>query len=116
VALNNAPDARAVATVIDPNIYTPFSAAVSTSPLSVVYDPQSLTRPAAAVTGREATSGTDEPWPVSGDAYLVSRETVVTALWLATQGTFWRPWDATAAAQISFTLALTRRAPYLLPQ
>jgi len=116
VALNNAPDARAVATVIDPNIYTPFAGAVSTSPLSVVYDPQSLTRPAAAVTGREATSGTDEPWPVSGDAYLVSKEAVVTALYLATQGTFWRPWDATAAAQISFTLALTRRAPYLLPQ
>lgn len=116
VALNNAPDARAVATVIDPNTYTPFSGAVSTSPLSVTYDPQSLTQPAPFVSGREATGGTDEPWSVSGDPYLVSKDAVVTALWLATQGTFFRPWDTTAAAQISFTLALTRRAPYLLPQ
>lgn len=114
--LNNAPDARAVATVIDPNDYTPFSAAVSTSPITVTYDPQALTRPEAAVTGREATSGTSEPWPINGDAYLVSQTDAVVGLWLATQGTFWRPWDATAAAAISFTLALSRRAPFLLPQ
>jgi hypothetical protein len=68
------------------------------------------------VIGREATGGTDEPWPINGDAYLVSKEAVVTAMWLTTMGTNWRPWDTTAAAQISFTLALSRRAPYLLPQ
>jgi len=116
IALNNASDARAVATVIDPNSYTPFNGASATSPLSVVYDPQALTQPTPKVTGREATGGTDEPWPISGDAYLVSKDAVVTAMWLATQGTLWRPWDTTAAAQISFTLALARRAPYLLPQ
>lgn len=116
IALNNAADARAVATVIDPNIYTPFAGASATSPLTVTYDPQALTQPVPAVTGREAATGTDEPWPISGDAYLVSKEAVVTALWLATQGTSWRPWDTTSAAQITFTLALTRRAPFLVPQ
>jgi hypothetical protein len=116
VALNNAPDARAVATVIDPNVYTPFGAAATTSPITVTYDPQSLTRPEPAVTGSEATTGTSEPWPISGDAYLVSSADVMTGLWLATQGTFWRPWDTTAGAAISFRLSLTRRAPFLLPQ
>lgn len=116
VALNNAADARAVATVIDPNTYTPFTGASATSPITVTYDPQALTQAVPAVTGREATGGTDEPWPISGDAYLVSKDAIVTALYIATQGTFWRPWDATAAAQISFTLALTRRVPFLVPQ
>lgn len=116
VALNNAPDARSVATVIDPNTYTPFTGVAAASPLSVVYDPQALTQPTPVVTGHEATTGTDEPWSISGDAYLVSKDAVVTALYLATQGTLWRPWDVTAGAQITFTLALTRRAPYLIPQ
>jgi hypothetical protein len=116
VALNNASDARAVATIIDPNDYTPFTGVATTSPLSVVYDPQSLSQISPAVTGHEATTSKDEPWPINGDAYLVSKEAVVTAMWLTTMGTFWRPWDTTAAAAISFTLALTRRIPYLLPQ
>lgn len=115
-ALNNAPDARAIATVIDPNAYTPFGAAATTSPITVTYDPQSLTRPEPLVTGSEATTGTSEPWPVSGDPYLVSNDDVMAGLWLATQGTFWRPWDTTAGAAISFRLTLTRRAPFLLPQ
>lgn len=115
-ALNNAPDARAIATVINPAAYTPFSAAATTSPITVTYDPQALTRPEALVTGSEATTGTDEPWPVSGDAYLVSQDDVMTSLWLATHGTFWRPWDATAGAAIAFRLSLARRAPLLVPQ
>jgi hypothetical protein len=116
IALNNAHDARAIATIIDPTAYTPFAGAVATSPLSVVYDPQNLTQVAPGVIGREATGGTDEPWPINGDPYLVSKEAVMTAMWLTTMGTFWRPWDTTAAAAISFTLALSRRAPFLLPQ
>jgi hypothetical protein len=116
IALNNAHDARAIAAIIDPTAYTPFSGASATSPLSLVFDPQNLTQIAPGVIGREATGGTDEPWPINGDAYLVSKEAVVTAMWLTTMGTNWRPWDTTAAAQISFTLALSRRAPYLLPQ
>jgi hypothetical protein len=116
IALNNASDARVVAAVSDPTFYTPFNGVSATSPLSLVFDPQNLTQIAPGVIGREATSGTDEPWPINGDAYLVSKEAVVTALWLTTQSTFWRPWDTTAAAQISFTLALSRRAPFLLPQ
>lgn len=116
VALNNAPDARVVATVIDPNDYTPFTGIASTSPLSVVYDPQALSQIAPVVTGREATTGTDEPWSVIGDPFLVSKEAIMTGMWLSTHGTFWRPWDTTAAAAISFTLALSRRVPFLLPQ
>lgn len=116
VALNNAPDARVVATVIDPNDYTPFTGISSTSPLSVVYDPQALSQIAPSVTGREATTSTDEPWSVVGDPFLVSKEAIMTGMWLATHGTFWRPWDTTAAAAISFTLALSRRVPFLLPQ
>jgi hypothetical protein len=116
IALNNASDARVVASVSDPTAYVPFNGISATSPLSIVYDPQSLTQVAPGVIGREATTGTDEPWPINGDAYLVSKEAVMTALWLTTQGTLWRPWDTTAAAQISFTLALSRRAPFLIPQ
>jgi hypothetical protein len=116
IALNNSYDARVIASVSDPTFYTPFNGVSATSPLSIVYDPQNLTQIAPGVIGREATTGTDEPWPVNGDAYLVSKDAIMTALWLTTQSTFWRPWDTTAAAQISFTLALSRRAPFLLPQ
>ena len=117
VALNNAPDARVVATVIDPRVYSPFGGAVvTTSPLSVAYSPNELTLPAASVTGREATGGRTEPWSVLGDPFLVSKEAIMTSMWLATQGTLWRPWDTTAAAEITFGMSWNRRAPYLIPQ
>lgn len=116
VALDRAPDVGIVASTIDPNFYIPFTGVSSTSPLSVVYDPQALTQPQVAVTGFEATTSTDEPWWYSGDAYLVSKEATVTGLWLATMGAFWRPWDTTAGAQITFTLAYSRRAAYLVPE
>lgn len=117
VALNDAPDARVVATVINPTIYSPFGGAVvTTSPLSVTYDPQALALPAAAVTGTEATGGRTEPWSVVGDPFIVSKESVMTGMWLATMGTNWRPWDSTAGAAIAFTLAWSRKVPYLVPQ
>lgn len=116
VALNDAPDARVVATVINPNTYTSFSGSLSTSPISVTYDPQALALPAATVTGTSATDGKTEPWSVVGDPFLVSKEANMTGMWLATMGTNWRPWDSTAAAAISFTLAWSRKVPYLVPQ
>jgi hypothetical protein len=116
VALNNAPDARVVATVIDPNSYTPFTGAAAASAVTVTYDPKNLSEVAARVTGSEASGGTDEPWSIVGDPFLVTKEAIMTGMWLSTDGAFWRPWDTTLAAAISFTLAYSRRAPYVVPQ
>lgn len=116
IALNNAPDARVIATVIDPQLYTPLNGINNASGVSVTYDPRALTKPAATVYGTLANAGESEAWSVVGDPFLVSKQAVMTGMWLSTQGAFWRPWDTTSAAAISFTLAWSRNVPYLVPE
>jgi len=113
VAMNGAEDVAIIGFDGDPSVAA-FTGATTTDAVSLTIDHAALTETGPYVDVSNTTAGTKQPWSWNGDVFLVTKAGSVGVLPLFAGG-FWRPWDSTAAAAVSFTLAAVRTPGMVTP-